>query len=61
MEDARIKDLVLNILCNNETRNVQQDLVPVVEYARKRDGRSDRVWEVADKADCADFKANDRS
>lgn len=51
-ESTRIKDRVLVILCDDDTRDVQQELVPVVKYARARDGRSDRVWEVADTADC---------
>lgn len=57
-ENARIKDRVLTILCDNETRNVQQDLVPVVNFARERDGRSDRVWEVADNANCQELETN---
>lgn len=55
MESVRIKDRVLSILCDDEAREVQQELVPVVNYARERDGKSDRVWEVADNADCRDL------
>lgn len=56
-DNTRIKDQVLKIVCNHETRDVQRELVPVVKYARERDGRSDRVWEVADNADCQDSSA----
>jgi len=55
MESVRIKDQVLSILCDDEARNVPQELVLVVNYARERDGQSDRVWEVADNADCREL------
>lgn len=54
--NVRIKDRVLTILCDNETRNVQQDLTKVVNAARGRDGRSDLVWEVADNANCQELQ-----
>lgn len=57
-ENARIKDRVLTILCGNDTQDLQQDLTPVVNDARERDGRSDRVWEVADNADCQELERN---
>ncbi len=55
MESPRIKDRVLDILCDDEARNVPQELVLVVNDARERDGQSDRVWEVADNADCREL------
>lgn len=55
MASPRIKDRVLDILCDDEARNVPQELVVVVSDARERDGQSDRVWEVADNADCREL------
>lgn len=59
-ESSRIKDQVLDILCDDEARNVPQELVLVVNYARERDGQSDRVWEVADNADCRELGGDPR-
>lgn len=58
-DSTRIKNQVLEIVCDHEGRDVQRELVPVVNYARERDGRSDRVWEVADKADCDNLPVGD--
>lgn len=57
-DNLSIKDQVLQILCDDNDRNVQEALVEIAEYARKRDGRSDRVWEVADEADCEEVRSN---
>lgn len=54
-ETSRIKDRVLDILCDDKPRNVPQELVLVVNDARERDGHSDRVWKVADSADCREL------
>ena len=60
-EQPRIKDQVLKILCDSGQRNVQQELIPVVRYARQRDGKSDRVWEVADEADCTEQEDSEQA
>lgn len=51
-DSTRTKSQVLEIVCHHEGRDVQRELVPVVNYAREPDGRSDHVWEFARKADC---------
>lgn len=60
-EPPRIKDQVLEILCDSGQRDVQQELIPVVQYARQRDGKSDRVWEVADEADCTELEDSEQA
>lgn len=57
-ESSRVKDRVLDILCDTGPPNVQEELVVVAAYVRKRDGHSDRLWEVADQADCREFSGN---
>lgn len=52
VEQARVKDRVLAVVCNPDSRSTPEQLVPLVREVRARDGRSDRVWEVADEADC---------
>lgn len=60
-ENRRIKDQVLEILCDSGQRDVQRELIPVVQYARQRDGKSDRVWEVADEADCTELEDSEQA
>lgn len=60
-EPPRIKDQVLEILCDSGQSDVQQELIPVVQYARQRDGKSDRVWEVADEADCTELEDSEQA
>lgn len=52
MQEPRVKDRVLAVVCDPDSPNRPEDLVPLVREVRARDGRSDRVWEVADEADC---------
>lgn len=49
---ARVKDRVLEVVCDPDSRSTPEELVPLVREVRARDGRSDRVWEVADEAEC---------
>ncbi len=51
-QDARVKDRVLAVVCDPDSRSTPEKLVPLVSEVRARDGRSDRVWEVADGAEC---------
>ncbi len=51
-QEARVKDRVLEVVCDPDSRSTPEELVPLVREVRVRDGRSDRVWEVADEADC---------
>ncbi len=51
-QKQRVKDRVLEVVCDPDSRSTPEDLVPLVREVRVRDGRSDRVWEVADEADC---------
>ena len=51
-QQARVKDRVLEVVCDPDSRATPEELVPLVREVRARDGRSDRVWEVADEADC---------
>ena len=60
-EPPRVKDQVLEILCDSGRHNVQEELVSVVQYARQRDGHSDRVWEVADNVDCYELNNTEQA
>lgn len=51
-QQLRVKDRVLEVVCDPDSRATPEELVPLVREVRARDGRSDRVWEVADEADC---------
>lgn len=51
-QQARVADRVLAVVCDPDSSNRSEDLVPLVREVRARDGRSDRVWEVADEAEC---------
>lgn len=51
-QEPRVKDRVLEAVCDPDSRATPEKLVPLVREVRVRDGRSDRVWEVADEADC---------
>lgn len=51
-QEPRVKDRVLEAVCDPDSRATPEELVPLVREVRARDGRSDRVWEVADEADC---------
>lgn len=51
-QDLRVKDRVLEVVCDPDSRSTAENLAPLVREVRARDGRSDRVWEVADEADC---------
>ncbi len=51
-QEPRVKDRVLEVVCDPDSRSTSEELVPLVREVRARDGRSDRVWEVADEADC---------
>lgn len=50
--EPRVKTRVLEVVCDPDSRSTPEELVPLVREVRARDGRSDRVWEVADQADC---------
>lgn len=51
-QEGRVKDRVLEVVCDPDSRSTPEELVPLVREVRARDGRSDRVWEVADEAEC---------
>ncbi|MBU1757409.1 MAG: hypothetical protein KJ703_10595 [Alphaproteobacteria bacterium] len=51
-QEPRVKTRVLEVVCDPDSRSTPEELVPLVREVRARDGRSDRVWEVADQADC---------
>ncbi len=51
-QQVPVKDRVLEVVCDPDSSSRPEDLVPLVREARARDGRSDRIWEVADEADC---------
>ena len=50
--DLALKSRVLAVVCDNDRPDTQEQLVQLARYARERDGRSDRIWEVADNPDC---------
>ena len=50
--DLALESRVLAVVCDNDRPDTQEQLVQLARYARERDGRSDRIWEVADNPDC---------